>query len=210
MTQGLYIGFEGPIGAGKTTLAQLLAAHTGARLLLENVDGNEFLPDFYADHPRWALAMQLSFLVTRHGQLSAAASLGGAAIVADYTLAKDAIFASMLLRDRELRLYDDIAAGFTAGMAQPNLVVYLDAEDSVLLDRIRKRGHPYEASITSSYLDSIRGAYEKHFASTAALTILRYDTTTLNLKSELELGALYVRILSACSSGTTEDQAAVL
>ena len=63
-----YIGFEGPIGAGKTTLAQLLAVHLGATLILEDVDGNEFLPDFYANRERWALGMQLTFLISRYEQ----------------------------------------------------------------------------------------------------------------------------------------------
>jgi deoxyguanosine kinase len=61
-----YIGFEGPIGAGKTTLAQLLALHLGATLILEDVDGNAFLPDFYRDRERWALGAQLAFLISRY------------------------------------------------------------------------------------------------------------------------------------------------
>jgi deoxyadenosine/deoxycytidine kinase len=64
-----YIGFEGPIGAGKTTLAQLLALHLGATLILEDVDGNAFLPDFYADRERWALVTQMAFLISRYEQL---------------------------------------------------------------------------------------------------------------------------------------------
>ena len=120
-----YIGFEGPIGAGKTTLAQLLAAHIDATLILEDVDGNEFLADFYGDKQRWSLGMQLWFLAARHQQLSAVVSSRTGSVVADYTYAKDGIFARTLLRDRELRLYDKISFGLTASVAQADLVVYL-------------------------------------------------------------------------------------
>lgn len=89
-----YIGFEGPIGAGKTTLTQLLASYIGATPVYENVDGNEFLADFYGDKQRWALGMQLSFLISRHNQLKSVVQSRDNAVVADYTQAKDATVAS--------------------------------------------------------------------------------------------------------------------
>jgi len=194
-----YIAFEGPIGAGKTTLALLLAAHMGAMPMLENVDGNEFLADFYRDRPRWALGMQLSFLISRHEQLRTVAPFRAKAVVADYTRAKDAIFARILLCDRELQLYESISAGLNARVVRPDLIVYLDADDSVLLNRIRLRNRFYELSIDGKYLETLREAYRQYLKSAQDVQVLRYDTSTMNLASESELTALYKTILSAVS-----------
>jgi deoxyadenosine/deoxycytidine kinase len=190
-----YIGFEGPIGAGKTTLTHLLAAHIGASIILEDVDGNEFLSDFYKDRERWSLAMQLWFLAARHKQLGAIPSVRNNFVVADYTYAKDAIFAKTLLRSREFRLYKEISAGLTATATQTSLTVYLDADDEVLIERIRLRGRPYETSITSEYLDSVRNGYEEYLASASGLNVFRFDTSQLNLGSKAELVSLYEMIL---------------
>lgn len=196
MTNQPYIGFEGPIGAGKTTLTQLLAAEIGATPIFENVDGNEFLADFYGDKQRWALGMQLSFLLSRHEQLKAVVLSRAKAVVADYTQAKDAIFARILLRDRELRLYESVSVGLNASVVRPNVVVYLDADDEVLLDRIRRRNRAYEASIDRKYLHALRDAYEHYLESAQGVHVLRYDTSTLNLAAESELTSLYETILS--------------
>jgi deoxyguanosine kinase len=199
MTNQPYIGFEGPIGAGKTTLTNLLATHIGATAIFENVDGNEFLADFYGDKQRWALGMQLSFLISRHDQLRAVVSSRAKAVVADYTQAKDAIFARMLLLERELRLYESVSVGLNASVIRPDLVVYLDAKDEVLLDRIRHRNRAYEASIDRKYLHTLRDAYELYLGSAHEVRVLRFDTSTLNLASESELKRLYETIHSAAS-----------
>lgn len=197
------MGFEGPIGAGKTTLSQLLAQHLGSGLLLEDVDGNEFLPDFYLDKPRWALPMQLWFLTARHKQLSTELS-EDRGIVADYTFAKDHIFAGMLLKDRDLRLYERIASGLRI-LRRPDLVVYLDADDDVLIDRIAKRGRAYERPITTQYLDSVRDAYERYLATGVERNVLRINTTTLSLQSKEQMDQLYESIRVIC--GEQDGQA---
>jgi deoxyadenosine/deoxycytidine kinase len=199
MTKHPYIGFEGPLAAGKTTLAQLLGEHIGAKVILEDVEGNEFLADFYGDRPRWALGMQLSFLRSRHEQLKTVASSRSEAVVADYTQAKDAIFARTLLQDRELRLYEGLSTSLNTGVARPDLIVYLNANNDVLLARIRGRGRAYEVSVDGKYLDLVRGAYEQHFREVRNVKLLRYDTSTLNLSSQLQLTGLYEIILSAAS-----------
>jgi deoxyguanosine kinase len=192
-----YIGFEGPIGAGKTTLAKLLGTHIAATIVLEDPGGNEFLTDFYRDKQRWSLGMQLWFLTARHEQLAAVLSARTGSVVADYTYAKDAIFAGMLLSGRELKLYTKVSAGLTANLKQPDLTVYLEADNEVLLERIKGRGLSGEEKIDSSYLNSVRDAYASYFASNRAQKILRLDTSKLNLQSDFELRGLYRKVLEA-------------
>lgn len=192
-----YIGFEGPIGAGKTTLAQLLAMHLGATLILEDVDGNEFLPDFYADRERWALGTQLAFLISRYEQLRTIPPSRSKPVVSDYTKAKDPIFARALLHDREVELYERLSIGLDASVYRPDLTVYLDARNEVLLDRIRRRNRTYETSIDAAYLEALRNAYTRHHNSVGKLQVLSFDTSELNLRSEAQLGSLFKKILAA-------------
>jgi len=194
-----YIGFEGPIGAGKTTLAQLLALHLNARLILEDVDGNAFLSDFYRNRDRWALATQLAFLISRYEQLRTIPPSRPRPVVADYTHVKDPIFARALLHDREVELYERVSAGLDASVFRPDLTVYVDARDDVLMDRIRQRNRPYEASIDVKYLDSLREAYAQHHKETGGVKILRFDTSTLDLSSEAQLKAMYKKIMGAAA-----------
>jgi len=192
-----YIGFEGPIGAGKTTLAQLLAMHLGATLILEDVDGNEFLPDFYADRERWALGTQLAFLISRYEQLRTIPPSRSKPVVSDYTKAKDPIFARALLHDREVELYERLSVGLDASVSRPDLTVYVDARNDVLLDRIRRRNRPYETSIDAAYLEALRNAYTRHHNTVGKLQVLSFDTSELNLRSETQLGSLFKKILAA-------------
>lgn len=194
-----YIGFEGPIGAGKTTLAQLLAMHLGANLILEDVDGNEFLADFYANRERWALGTQLAFMISRYEQLRTIPPFRNRPVVSDYTQAKDPIFARALLHDREVQLYERLSIGLDASVFRPNLTVYVDAQNDVLLDRIRRRNRPYESSIDAEYLDSLRAAYMRYHNSTGRLQLIAFDTSNLDLRSESQLNALYKKILAAAA-----------
>jgi deoxyadenosine/deoxycytidine kinase len=195
-----YIGFEGPIGAGKTTLAQLLALHLGATLILEDVDGNAFLPDFYGNKERWALGAQLAFLISRFEQLRTIPPSRTRPVVSDYTQAKDPIFARTLLHDREVELYERLSLGLEPSVCRPDLTVYVDAKDEVLLDRIRRRSRPYENTIDAKYLDALRDAYTRHHNSTGALKVLTVDTSTLNLRSESQLNTLYKKILEVATT----------
>jgi deoxyguanosine kinase len=194
-----YVGFEGPIGAGKTTLAQLLALKLGATLILEDVDGNAFLPDFYADRERWALGTQLAFLISRYEQLRTIPPLRTRPVVSDYTQAKDPIFARALLHDREVELYERLTVGLDVSVPRPDLTVYVDARNDVLLERIRRRNRPYELSINGEYLDALREAYARHHDSIGKLQVLSIDTSALDLRSEEQLNCLYKKILVAAA-----------
>ena len=200
VTNQPYIGFEGPIGAGKTTLAQLLALHMGATLVLEDVDGNAFLPDFYRDKDRWALGTQLAFLISRYEQLRTIPPSRTRPVVSDYTEAKDPIFARALLPNREVELYERLSIGLDASVFRPDLTVYVDAQNDVLLDRIRRRNRPYEAAIDTEYLDSLRAAYARHHNETGRVRVLSFDTSTLKLDSRSQLNALFKKILDAAST----------
>jgi deoxyadenosine/deoxycytidine kinase len=195
-----YIGFEGPIGAGKTTLAQLLALHLGATLILEDVDGNEFLPEFYADRARWALGTQLTFLISRYEQLRTIPPCRTRPVVSDYTQAKDPIFARVLLNQREVELYERLSNGLDVSVSRPDLTVYLDARDDVLLERIRRRNRLYEAAISAEYLDALREAYARHHQSIGKLRVFTFDTSALDLCSESQLESLFKNILAAASN----------
>ncbi|MGH9667602.1 MAG: deoxynucleoside kinase [Bryobacteraceae bacterium] len=197
-----YIAFEGPIAAGKTTLATRLAAHLSSDLVLEEFDANEFLPDFYKDRSRWSLHMQLWFLSARIPALKLIGNPMRNAIVADYTSRKDPLFARLLLDERELRLFDRIAALAASELTQPDLIVFLNGETEILLDRIRRRGRRYEETIDAPYLNSLRRAYEEDLLH-RGLNIVRYDTSTLDLNSATQMQHLYDAILAALPHSKT-------
>lgn len=200
MTQAPLLVFEGPIGAGKTTLASMLARHTGFRLFLEKFDENEFLSDFYADRTRWSLPMQLWFLAERHKQLTEISALQHTPIVADYSGIKNGVFAEMLLKNRESRLYASLDASLARTVRLPDVIVYLDASDSLLLERIKRRGRDYERHIDATYLKDLRRSYETHISQLDTVRVVRFDTGQFDLTSSSQTEAFYSQVLHASSS----------
>jgi deoxyguanosine kinase len=183
LLDGVSVAFEGPIGVGKTTLATLLASHwAGCELILESFQTNSFLEDFYSDKGRWALPMQLEFLVSRAEQLSIPVS---GISVADYSIGKEKIFASILLSRRELSLYERVYTTVSARAREPDIYVYLDAPVDVLLRRIAARGRPMEAGIDRAYLTQIGQAYEAWFSSLDCVPLVRVDTSTLDYRADI-------------------------
>ncbi|GLV47673.1 deoxyguanosine kinase [Thermus sp. LT1-2-5] len=173
----MYVAIEGPIGVGKTTLARLLAEALGAEPLLEVVEENPFLPLFYQDPKRYAFKAQVFFLLSRYRQLSRLQErplFGG--VVADYLFDKDAIFASLNLEGPEWDLYLELYRELSPRLPAPDLTVYLRAPVPVLLERIQKRGRPFEAGMDPAYLEALSQAYERHFA--------RYPHPLLVLEAE--------------------------
>jgi deoxyguanosine kinase len=193
----MYVALEGPIAAGKTTLATLLAREVKAKLILERFNENAFLADFYNDKSRWALPMQLAFLIDRHTQFTELSDKGS--IVADHTLAKDRVFAKVLLEGRELALYEDIASKLAPLNFSPDLIVYLDADNEELLRRIAERGRPYETGISGPYLDKLRRAYRQQFQN-SDIPVLEVDTTNIDFNSRSQLEQLWREIVARVNS----------
>ena len=160
-----YLVIEGPIGVGKTSLAKKLAQDFSAGLLLEEVDDNPFLQQFYHSSKQLALPTQLYFLLSRIEQLkdSQQKDIFASGRVGDYLLEKDRLFARLLLDDKQFELYQKIYQGLLIPDIKPDLVVYLQAPVDVLMERIRKRGRHFERLIREQYLHSISAAYTDFF-----------------------------------------------
>jgi deoxyguanosine kinase len=161
-----YIAVEGPIGVGKTSLAELLAADLGAQLVCEQPDENPFLASFYKDPRRHAMSAQLFYLLQRYqqqGELGQGDLFTRGGIVADYLFAKDRLFASLTLSNDELALYERIYQMLRPRVATPDLVVYLQAPTPVLLERIRRRGRVAEKPIRTEYVEEVSRAYADFF-----------------------------------------------
>lgn len=160
-----FIAVEGVIGAGKTTLAGMLAERNGASLVLEQFEENPFLPKFYEDRKRYAFQTQLAFLASRFRQQEKLNSpdLFSQFIVSDYIFEKDRIFARLNLDDDEMALYDTIFGIMSAISAKPDLVIYLQCGVDRLMENIRARGRDYERNITPDYLQELSDAYNQFF-----------------------------------------------
>ncbi len=183
MPSGLFIAIEGVIGVGKTTLAGVLAAATGAQQVLEEVEENPFLDPFYHDRRRHAFQTQLFFLLSRYRQMVALRQreLFHPALVSDYLFQKDRIFASINLNDAELALYDQIAPLLERDLPRPDRVLYLRADLSVILRRIEQRGRPFEKGIDLDYLKALDDAYTYFFFHYRAAPLLVVNTDHLDV-----------------------------
>jgi len=160
-----YIAVEGVIGVGKTSFARMLAERLEADQINEEVFENPFLVDFYKNRKRYAFTCQLFFLLSRFQQQQQLLTrdLFAQRIVADYMFAKDSIFASINLSDRELTLYNKLALILTRDIPRPDLVIYLQATTPVLLQRIRKRNFSFEKTIDFGYIEVLNKAYDYFF-----------------------------------------------
>ena len=178
---GGYIAIEGPIGVGKTSLAQALGLRIGARIVLEDTDSNPFIARFYQDAEKYAFPVQLYFLLTRYNQQRQLAQqdLFAQATVTDYLLAKDRIFARLNLDPDELVLYEGVYRLLDGQLAKPDLVVYLRARVEVLAERLRKRNRTFERHISLEYLESVSAAYRDFF--------FYYDETPLLVVDSSEI-----------------------
>jgi len=177
-----YVVVEGPIGAGKTSLARALAGHAGGSALLEDPDVNPFLPGFYQDRARYALPTQLYFLFQRASQVRALAQpdLFARVMVADFMIEKDPLFARLTLTDDEFALYGKVYEQLKLQAPAPDLVVYLQATPETLVERVRRRGLAYERDIPDDYLVQLGEAYARFFHQYDAAPVLTVNSENLN------------------------------
>ena len=180
MMRPFFLAIEGAIGVGKTTLARLLQPRFKAGLLLEVFEENPFLSDFYANRARYAFQTQMFFLLSRYRQQQAISTLlARGPLIADYTFAKDSLFARLNLKGDELAIYKRLYGVLADCILVPNLVIYLRADTDVLMARIATRDRAYEREMDRAYIESLQRAYEQYF-STAQIQLLTIDTDNLD------------------------------
>jgi deoxyadenosine/deoxycytidine kinase len=194
-----YVVVEGPIGAGKTSLARMLAQHAGGEELFERPEDNPFLERFYADMPRFALATQLTFLLQRADQLAGIGQFDmfRKLTVADFLLDKDPLFARLNLTDAEYGLYEKVYTHLRPQTPTPDLVIYLQAPVDTLIERVHRRGVNFERRISAQYLSRLADAYSRYFYAFDAAPLLIVNSERLNfVDDEGHVKLLLARIAS--------------
>ncbi len=186
-----YIVVEGPIGVGKSSLTNILAERFHARRVMEVVEENPFLSSFYGDKAKFAFQTQMFFLLSRFKQQQELfqQDLFSAITVSDYLFAKDRIFAHLTLDPNELALYERVFEALGPRVTKPDLVIYLQARNDVLMSRIRKRGREFERKFDPAYLEDLCRRYNEfffHYTDTPLLVVNTSDIDFVNNAEDLE------------------------
>lgn len=181
-----HIAIEGVIGAGKTTLAQMLSERLGARLVLERFEENPFLPKFYEDPEHYAFQTQIFFLLSRYKQQQELfqVDLFHDFLISDYIFEKDKIFAYLTLADEELRLYETLLGAIGRNVPSPDLVVYLQCSVERLMSNIRMRRRKIEENISEEYIRDLNEAYNYFFFRYKATPLLIVKATEIDFVNE--------------------------
>ena len=177
-----YIAVEGPIGVGKTSLANMLAEDLKARLVLEEADTNPFLGPFYEDSRRYAFQAQVFFLLSRYRQQIELKQqdLFNQVTVCDYIFAKDQIFASLNLSEDEMDLYNRVYQLLDARLPKPDLVIFLQASPDILMNRVKKRKGAFEKGLKGDYVERVAQAYSQFFFKYSETPLLVVNTSGLD------------------------------
>ena len=187
-----YIVVEGVIGVGKTSLTKLLSTRTSGRLNLEVVEENPFLGQFYQDRSAFAFQTQIFFLLSRYRQQQNLFQhdMFSSTLISDYLFAKDRIFANLNLSDDELVLYNQLATILEQRVLKPDLVIYLQARTSVLMERIRWRGRAFEQDMDEGYLNALNAAYSyffHHYKDSPLLVVNTDNLDFVNVPGDFDL-----------------------
>ena len=193
-----YIALEGPIGVGKTSLAQMLSRELSTRLVLEDFEDNPFLSDFYNDPERFAFQTQLFFLLQRYRQQQELRQVDmfQKLLVTDYMFVKDRLFASLNLNEKEMQLYDTVANLLERNVIKPDIVIYLQADTDLLMENIAKRGRRMEKNITWEYIDALNQVYTDYFFRYQETPLVIINTNNIdfvNNENDLEEVINYIR-----------------
>jgi len=174
----------GAIGAGKTTLARKLGQALAARILEEEVSGNELLEDFYQDPEQYALPVQAKFLLSRFSQLRADRWYKEGIVVADYFFHKDTVFAQLNLKNPQFQSHQRLWRILKDQVREPSAIVYLQADPKLLLDRIHQRQRTFEQGITLEYLERLAAGYEKMLANYDHCPVIVISSVTEPARNE--------------------------
>ena len=198
------IAVEGPMGVGKTTLCNRLAADFNGPLMLENYQENPFLQDFFENPGKTALAAQLHFLTSRACQLRQLnqADLFQQRVFMDYVFEKSDWFSRLSLKGDEYDLWLSVYTHMSAGLPRPDLVIYLQAPVSVLMERIAMRGRSFEHMVRAEFLEALSVLMAEHFRNYTG-TVLTVDTSCTNLAESLQD---YQNLLAALGGLTEPGQ----
>jgi deoxyadenosine/deoxycytidine kinase len=199
LSENRYLVIEGVIGAGKTSLARMVTERLQAKLVLEEVEENPFLKDFYKDRARFGFQTQMHFLFSRYQQQRSLRQmeLFRERMVADYLFQKDRIFASLNLSERELALYERMVGWLELEVMKPDVVVYLQASPDVLMERIGRRARPYEKEMERDYIKQLNEAYNHFFFHYVEAPLLVVNTNAIDFVNKPEdFEDLRARILS--------------
>jgi deoxyadenosine/deoxycytidine kinase len=202
--QSQYIALEGPIGVGKTSVAERLAQRLEARTLLEEWGQNPFLQPFYDGKPGAAFQVELFYLLSRYRQQQDLLQrhLFQQLTIADYLFEKSKLFAYLNLEDSELLIYEKLYSLLAESVVRPDLVVYLQAPTEVLMKRIRARGRPEETRLSEDYLAEVNRAYNYYFFHYTQTPLLVVNTTDVDLANRVEDVDDLVRQIGTMNKGT--------
>jgi len=186
-----FIVIEGPLGVGKTSLAKMLAKRIKAHSLLEDVEENPYLINFYQDPKKYAFQTQIFFLLRRYKQALEMGQLDlfKTATISDYLFDKDRIFARTNLDDKEFWLYEQLFQILKKRIRPPDLVLFLQARTEVLAQRIKKRNRKFEKSISYKYLDKINQAFNEfffHYTESPLLVVNASEIDFVNVPEDFE------------------------
>jgi deoxyadenosine/deoxycytidine kinase len=201
-----FLAIEGVIGAGKTSLARVLADKLEATLIEEEFAENPFLPKFYENPEAFAFQTQLFFLLSRHRQFQdtfVQNDLFWNLVLSDYTFDKDRIFALQNLTDSEMAMYETVSAVLSRDLPKPDFIVYLQASVQTLMHRIQGRNRPMERGIEGNYLRDLLERYNHHFWHYSDCPVLIVNTDNIDFVHNEKHLSQILDAIASCPAQTT-------